>query len=419
MLHFKNKRSFSNTNTISFMQISIKATHSKETLTISLARLFERASYYGLRALIVLYMISETFVMEHTEAFYVYGIFTGSLVLSNLLGAILGDLVLGSKRAIIIGGCMQTLGAFCLCIPTITGLYVGMALTVLGGGFYTPNLIAFFGKQYLTKTKLLDSGFTILYLAVSLGVFLGILSIGFIGEQYGYSYGFALAGVLALLSTLFIVFTKNAVLPEQPVFENSIWRRIAKISLAFLFVGIFWALYSVAGYAMSDIQLQVKEQFNDLLPGGIWGTVSSIGIFPISIIAILVWMRFYQNRFLKIAIGFFAATLSFGLLTLIPESIDSTHLMVFFSSLVLLSIAEVCIAPIIHSMLTKHTHPKYLAIVVALSFIPMRLLVLSSELFGDTIYDHVKLGLYIGMIAMPIMGIGAVLFYFVFRKVDI
>ncbi|MEP0263986.1 MFS transporter [Dokdonia sp.] len=400
------------------MQTSITATHASETLTISLARLFERASYYGLRALIVLYMISETFTMERSEALYIYGIFTSSIVLSPLLGSILGDLVFGSKRGVIIGGCLQALGAFSLCIPTTTGLYVGIVLTVLGGGFYTPNLIAFFGKQYLTKTKLLDSGFTILYLAVSLGVFLGILSIGFIGEMYGYSYGFALAGVLALLSTLLIVITKEAKLPEQSVFENSIWNRIAKIALAFLFIGIFWALYSVSGYAMSDIQLQVKAQYNDSLPDGLWSSVSSIGIYPISIIAILLWMRSYQNRFLKIAIGFFAAALSFGLLTLIPESIDSTYLVVFFGALILLSIAEVCIAPIIHSMLTKHTHPKYLAMVIALSFIPMRLLVLSTEFLGDTIYDHVKLGLYIGMIAMPIMGIGAVLFYFVFRKVE-
>ena len=154
------------------------------------------------------------------------------------------------------------------------------------------------------------------------------------------------------------------------------------------------------------------------MPEGLWESVSSIGIYPVSILAILLWMRFYRNSFFKIAIGFFAAALSFGLLFLIPDSIESNHLIIFFGSLILLSIAEVCIAPIIHAVLTKNTHPKYLAIVIALSFIPIKLLTTGLSFLDNQVYDNVTLGLQLGMIAMPIMGIGALLFYFVFRKID-
>ena len=313
------------------MHTSVKVNHTSQTFTISLSRVFERASYYGLRSLIILFMISETFEMERHEAFRIYGIFTGSLVLSQLLGAVLGDLVLGSKRVVIIGSCIQALGAFSLCISTSTGLYIGIVLVVLGSGFYTPNLTAFFGKQYLDKTKLLDSGFTILYLAVNLGAFLGILVIGIIGEKYGYPYGFALAGLLSILSTIFIVITKDVKPPKPIIYENSIGSRIAKIFFAFLFIGVFWSLYDLAGYSMSDIQMQVSEQFNDLMPEGLWRSISSIGIYPISIIAILLWVQFYCNQFFKIAIGFFAAALSFGLLFFIPDSIENNHCLLYTS----------------------------------------------------------------------------------------
>jgi len=400
------------------MPTAIKATHAQAILTISLARFAERASYYGLRALIVLYMVGETFEMERSEALKIYGIFTAVLVFSQLLGAVLGDLVLGSKRGIIIGGCLQALGAFSLCIPNTIGLYLGIGLTVLGGGLYTPNIIAFFGKHYLTKTKLLDSGFTILYLAVNLGAFLGILLIGIIGERFAYSYGFGTAGILALISTILIAITKDVDLPKKQKFDQSIGSRIVKIILALLFIAVFWSLYELSGYALSDIQYKASEQFSDLMSLGLWRSVPSIGVFPISIIAILIWMRFYSNQFFKVAIGFFAAALSFGLLYLIPESLEGKHLIFFFGALLLLSIAEVYIAPIIHAVITKHTHHKFLAIVIAVSFLPIRLLNAGLSFLGDKVYDNVKLGLEIGMIAMPIIGVGALLSYIIFKMID-
>ena len=104
-------------------------------------------------------MTGKILKMDSTEALVIYGWFAGSVVFSQILGALLGDLLIGNKKSIIIGGIIQSLGAFALCIPTTYGLYAGLFLIVLGNGFFTPNIISNYGKSYLNKTKLLDAGF--------------------------------------------------------------------------------------------------------------------------------------------------------------------------------------------------------------------------------------------------------------------
>ncbi len=96
-------------------------------------------------------MIGEILKTERIEALNIYGVFTASFIFSKVFGAILGDLVIGNKKAIIIGAIIQSIGAFSLCIPSINGLYIGLSLVVLGGGLNVPNIISNFGKLYLNK----------------------------------------------------------------------------------------------------------------------------------------------------------------------------------------------------------------------------------------------------------------------------
>lgn len=118
--------------------------HTKENFYYSLSRMLERASYYGFRALVILYMTGEILKMDRTEALSIYGWFTGSMVFSQIIGGLFGDLLIGNKRAIIIGGIIQVIGAFSLCLPSTTGLYLGLFLVVLGSGFFTPNILSNF-----------------------------------------------------------------------------------------------------------------------------------------------------------------------------------------------------------------------------------------------------------------------------------
>ena len=177
------------------MDKEIKQTHGKETFLYALSRTFERASYYGLRSVLLLYMIGETINMTRDEARNMYGLFIGSFIFSQILGGIVGDLVLGNKRSLIIGGILQALGAFSLCIPSAIGLYTGLVFISLGAGLYSPNILSLFGKLYSNKQKLLDSGFMIFYTAINLGVIIGPLLIGYLGYM-NYTYGFITSGIL-------------------------------------------------------------------------------------------------------------------------------------------------------------------------------------------------------------------------------
>lgn len=382
--------------------------HTKETFYYALSRMFERASYYGFRALAVLYMTGEILKMDRTEALSIYGWFVGSLVISQIIGALFGDLLIGNRKSVIIGGIIQAIGAFSLCIPSTTGLYLGLFLVVLGSGFFTPNLISNFGKLYLNKTKLLDSGFTILYLAVNLGSFLGILLIGYVGETYSYNIGFVLSGSLMLLSIVPIILSKEKTLKEIEKSEFPIGKKVLNILIAFLVVGLFWGAYEISSIRIFDLQFQFSEISTLGIPKHLWQSVNAIFILPISIIAIILWTYFSSSQFFKLVLGFIFGVVSFGILFLIPEVPTDKHTVIYLVSLLFLGISEIHIAPIIQSILTEYSNPKYLAILISLAFIPIGLFSVIFGLFNDKFYDNPLLGLKFGIIVMTVVGIGLI-----------
>ena len=307
--------------------------HTKDTLYYSISRMLERASYYGFRALVVLYMVGETLKMERAEALTIYGWLIGSLVFSQIIGGLFGDLLIGNKKSIIIGGIIQAIGAFSLCIPSTTGLYLGLFLVVLGSGLFTPNIVSNFGKSYLNKTKLLDSGFTIFYLAINLGSFLGILLIGYIGETYGYNIGFVLSGILMLISTIPIFLSKEKSLDKIEKSKFPISKRILNILIAFVVVGLFWGFYEISSFRSFDLQLQLSDMSAFDIPNHLWQSINSIFILPISIIAIIIWTYFYSSQFFKLMLGFIFGVISFGILFFIPEVPTEQHTITYLISL--------------------------------------------------------------------------------------
>lgn len=397
------------------MEKIINQTHSKETFLYALSRTLERASFYGLRSLIVLYMIGEILQMENAEALKIYGWFTASFLFSKIIGAILGDLIIGNKKAVIIGGIIQALGAFSFCIPSTTGLYIGLFLVVFGGGLYTPNLISNLGKLYLNKTKLLDAGFTIFYLAVNLGAFFGVMSIGYLGEKYGWNIGFIIAGILMLLSIIPIIFSRDKKIEQTTESKASVKQRVMNIIIAFVIVGLFWAIYELGNIRVFDLQLKLSEISTLDIPKSMWTSLNSVFVLPISIFAIILWSFFYNSQFFKLTIGFIFGAISFGVLLLIPEIPSEQHTVFYILSLLFLSISEIHIAPIIHSILTRFSNPKYLAILISLAFIPTRLFSVIIGLFNDKLYDNPIFGLKIGMTVMVVVSIGLIT-YILWKK---
>ncbi len=380
--------------------------HSIETFYYSLSRMLERASFYGFRALVVLYMINEPLKIKEVEAISIFGWFAASLMLSQIIGALLGDLLIGNKNSIVIGGVLQAIGAFSLCIPSTIGLYIGLFLVVSGSGFFTPNIISNFGKLYLNKTQLLDSGFTIFYLAVNLGSFLGVLLIGYLGEIFNYSIAFIISGILMLISIVPILLTKEQTLKEIKKSELSIDKRILNVIIAFLAVGLFWGFYELLNFQVFNLQLTFSETSTLNIPKHLWQPINSTFIFLISLIAIILWNYFYSTPFFKLMLGFIFGVISFGVLLLIPEVPTEQHAVTYLVSLLFLSISEIHIAPIIHSVLTKYSNPNYLAILISLAFLPIKLISFIFGLFNDKFYDNPILGLKVGIIGMIVIGIG-------------
>lgn len=388
--------------------------HSIETFYYSLARMLERASYYGLRALVVLYMTGEILKMDTTEALVIYGWFAGSIVFSQILGGLLGDLLIGNKKSIIIGGVVQAFGAFTLCIPSTYGLYIGLFLIVLGSGFYTPNIIANYGKSYLNKAKLLDAGFTIFYLAINIGAFLGSFLIGYSGEEFGYNVGFVISGLLILISLIPIIKTKEKELEIAE--KTSIRKRVLTIAIAFIIVGLFWGIYEISNIRILDLQIQLGENSALGISKSIWQSLNSVFTLPITLIAIFIWTYFYNSQFFKLLIGFIFGAVAFGIIIFIPEIPEEKHTIYFIASMLFLAISEIHIAPIIHSILTKYSNPKYLAILISIAFVPTKIFALIFGIFHERIYDNPTLGLKFGIIAMILISIGIIGYIIIDKK---
>ena len=378
--------------------------YSKETFLYAVTNILERASFYGFRALLVIYMIGETLKMEHERAFEVYSIFFMSILFSKILGAVIGDLLIGNRKGIIIGGLIQALGAFCLCIPSINGLYGGLFLISLGSGLFTTNLHSNFGKLYLEKLQLSDAGFTIMYLSTNLGSFLGILLLGYLSEKHGYNVGFLVAGFLTILSIVPILFIKEEAShsflnKNQISFKKSLIIILATFSI----VGLFWLFYELALVRNSDLIFQFSEISALNISRYLWNSLSAIFILPISLSAILAWTFFYIKQTYKLTFGFLFAVISIGSLLFIPENPKEIHVYFFISSLLLFSFSEILIAPAVQSTLVKYGNPKYLAILMSLISIPIRLFSLLLSPFKEELTNSPELSFNVGLIGITII----------------
>lgn len=390
--------------------------HSKATFLYSLSKMLERASYHGIRAALVLYLVTGSLQMNTNEALSIAGWFGLTVIVAQVLGAILGDLLIGNRNAIILGGILNAIGAFCLSIPSSIGLYIGLFLVVLGSGLYNPNVIANFGKLYLNKTKLLDSAFTFFYIVIELGGFLGVLYIGYIGETYTWSLSFIVAGGVMLCSMILIVISKEDIQPEE-VPRNSlpVKERNLKVALAFLLVTLFELIYEISDIRFFDLEGQLSEALVLVLPNYIWSSLGLVFLLPISFLAFILWTFFYQSSFLKLIIGSVLASTSYLILFLIPEVPKDQHTVLYLIALSFLSISEVYINPIIHSTLTRYTKPKYLAILISLAFIPTRLFALILGLFSEDLHQNPLMAIQIGMMAMLVFAI-VLSVYFLTKK---
>jgi proton-dependent oligopeptide transporter, POT family len=172
--------------------------------------MWERFSYYGMRALLVLYLVNvHGFLPRDSSAVYKW--YTSLVYLAPLLGGYLADRYLGLRMAIIIGGVLMAIGHFLMAFEPLPFLYTALAFLVVGNGFFKPNISTLVGRMYTQKDKRRDGAFTIFYMGINLGALLAPLVCGWLRKNFGFHYGFAAAGVGMVLGLLVFLAGQNRI----------------------------------------------------------------------------------------------------------------------------------------------------------------------------------------------------------------
>jgi POT family proton-dependent oligopeptide transporter len=176
--------------------------HPAGLYTLFFAEMWERFSYYGMRALLIFYMTKGFLGYGDGDAYTVYGAYTALVYMTPFFGGLLADRLLGARKAVVFGGLLMAAGQAVLMVPQAFGFYAGLALLIVGNGFFKPNISVIVGSLYAQYPGRRDGGFTIFYMGVNLGAAMSPLLCGYIGEIYGWHYGFGLAtvGMLAGLA---------------------------------------------------------------------------------------------------------------------------------------------------------------------------------------------------------------------------
>lgn len=200
--------------------------HPKGLFYLFFAELWERFSFYGMRAMLILYM-TDQLLYSDKMSFGIYAAY-GSLVYATpLIGGMLADKILGYEKAIILGGILMALGHFCLAIETPIFFYLSLGLICVGNGLFKPNISSFVGSLYAQGDKRRDAGFTLFYLGINLGGMIAPFLCAWVAATYGWHYGFALAGIGMLIGlAVFFTGVRNDIfegkgeMPDEELYQH-------------------------------------------------------------------------------------------------------------------------------------------------------------------------------------------------------
>jgi POT family proton-dependent oligopeptide transporter len=253
------------------MANTIKLAHQKELFghpvglyVLFFTEMWERFSYYGMRALLVLYMTAETLQENgqsglgwlENEAIALYGWYTMLVYLMSIPGGFIADRLIGQKKAVTIGAVLLTAGHAVLAIDAIWAYYTGLGLVILGVGMLKPNISTMVGGLYKQNDIRRDKGFSIFYVGINLGSFTASLSVGLVAAFYGWHYGFGLAGIGMLLGLVvylygqrYLVHVGNEPTKEDKSNDISIGTLLLQLFKSPLQLGIVFAIMIYAVYA--------------------------------------------------------------------------------------------------------------------------------------------------------------------------
>ena len=242
--------------------------HPRGLSTLFFTEMWERFSYYGMRGFLILYMTKALgFTDQH--AGLSYGNYVSSVWFTPILGGLIADRWLGHYRSVLIGGAIIALGHFTLAFPGLPFFYAGLTLIVIGTGLLKPNISTLVGSLYAPGDERRDAGFSIFYMGINLGAFLGPLIAGKLAEGVDWHLGFACAGVGMVFGLVQYVIGRGRLQPAidrlaarprpgvggvpgaAPALTGEDWRRIAAVVVLFVFASLFWGAYEQAGSTLN------------------------------------------------------------------------------------------------------------------------------------------------------------------------
>jgi len=314
--------------------------------------MWERFSYYGMRALLILFLIDTTtggFGWTQEKASQLYGWYTGLVYLTPIIGGWLADRYLGTARSLVIGGIVIALGHFTMAADTRVSFFLGLVLIIIGTGFFKANVSTLVGQLYGEHDPRRDAGFTIFYIGINAGAFLGPLVCGWLAAnpRYGWSWGFGAAGVgMALGVTCFLLLRKKylgdiGMVPmahgqtdagrkaaAEPLTKDERDRVLAIVMVVF-FVAFFWLAFEQAGsslnvFAQQKTQRAVGGWLGSVLPKGeipaAWfQSVNAFFILTLAPLFALLWKRMgarQPSTAVKMTWGLFFLGLGFVVIAL-------------------------------------------------------------------------------------------------------
>jgi len=291
--------------------------HPAGLFVLFFTEMWERFSYYGMRALLTVFLITEVakdgWGWTNESAMQLYGWYTGLVYLTPLIGGMIADRLTGYRKAITIGAIIMTLGHASMALEGQSDLFffAGLVLMILGNGMFKPNISSMVGKLYPNSSTKKDAGYTIFYMGINAGAFLGMLLCGYIGEKINWHYGFGLAGIFMFFGMLQFYFgqkifgkigltpkeeslsvANNATQDEEDVKESEHIVRDRLIVVAVLIIAsmFFFFAFEQAGGSMTIFAKNYTQRVLEGDSGVIFKWVdAALTIFPVMVVTVVLY----------------------------------------------------------------------------------------------------------------------------------
>ena len=363
--------------------------------------MWERFSFYGMRAFLTLFLISSAggFGWSKEQASHLYGWYQGLVYLTPLLGGYLADRLIGTHRSIIVGGILISAGHFCLAVPARPTFFVGLGLIILGTGFFKSNISTMVGQLYSENDRRRDAGFTIFYMGINLGASLGQIICPKLADAYNWHIGFSAAGFGMVLGLVVYLIFKRRFLgtigdvparraegarhagQEHPPLTTLEKRGIAAIAILAFFNIFFWVAFEQAGSSMTFFaEERTRRMFlgiNFLAP--YFQSVNSISVILLAPVFAWMWTRLEARNWapstpVRFALGLFLLGSGFIVLVIGARVSDSgvrVSPLWLIVTYVLHTCGELCLSPVGLSMVTKLAPRRFASLAMGAWFFSM------------------------------------------------